>query len=175
MGGSSFPLSLVPKFTPLYERSILVELGVYLTALIAARAKGIESSFIKSSKKPVFKGLVLDRQRRHIQIKHRSIDGQLFTTLANHLLIGTCDLASVASPQASSSATTATAKPVAPPRPVTAEEIIAALPPEGISIGNILKVFAGRISEKRDRERFIRMVKENSSYSPEDKLLRPKA
>jgi hypothetical protein len=78
------------------------------------------------------------------------------------------NLGSAASPSA-------TAVKAANLRPVTAEEIIAALPPEGISIGNILKVFSGRISEKKDKDRFISIVKANSSYSPEDKLLRPKA
>ena len=69
---------------------------------------------------------------------------------------------------------TSTASGAGNPKPVTAEEIIAALPPNGISIGNILKLFPGRIVDKKHRERFIRMVKENSSYNPEDKLLRPK-
>jgi len=87
------------------------------------------------------------------------------------LLTGTvlCTLASV-SPPASGSAAASPANP----RPITVEEIIAALPPTGISIGAMLKLFPGRISDKKDRDRFIKMVKENSSYSPDDKLLRPK-
>lgn len=101
-------------------------------------------------------------------------NGSLHTALVGNRLLTTAvsrHLDSVASPPASGSAS----KPAANPKPVTAEEIIAALPPAGISIGDILKVFTGRISDKKDRERFIRMVKENSSYSPEDKLLRPKS
>jgi hypothetical protein len=61
------------------------------------------------------------------------------------------------------------------PKPVTSEEIAAALPPEGISISALLKLFPGRVMDKKDRERFIRIVKDNSSYSQDDKLLRPKA
>ncbi len=64
-------------------------------------------------------------------------------------------------------------KPVNP-RPITVEEIVAALPHTGILIGAMLKQFHGRINDKKDRDRFIKMVKENSSYSTEDKLLRPK-
>jgi hypothetical protein len=60
------------------------------------------------------------------------------------------------------------------PKPVTAEEIVAALPPEGISISALLKLFPGRVMDKKDRERFIRIVKDNSSYNLDDKLLRPK-
>lgn len=66
--------------------------------------------------------------------------------------------------------------PLLPPatdevKPVTAEEIAAALPPEGIAIGPLLKLFAGRI---QDKPKFITMVKENSKFSHTDKLLRPK-
>ena len=60
-------------------------------------------------------------------------------------------------------------------KPVTAEEIIAALPPTGISIGDMLKLFPGRVKGGKERDRFIRMVKENSSYNADDKKLRPKA
>ncbi len=65
-----------------------------------------------------------------------------------------------------------------PVEEITAAEIAAAIPAEGIAIGALLKRFSGRIKgggkEKADRERFIALVKENSKYSPEDKLLRPK-
>lgn len=60
-------------------------------------------------------------------------------------------------------------------KPVTAEEIIAALPPTGISIGDMLKLFPGRVKGGKEKDRFIRMVKENSSYNADDKKLRPKA
>ncbi|KAI9745501.1 MAG: hypothetical protein M1818_001035 [Claussenomyces sp. TS43310] len=62
--------------------------------------------------------------------------------------------------------------------PISAEEIRAAIPPEGISIQALLKLFSGRIKsggrEKEDSQRFIRMVRENGLFSKEDKLLRPK-
>lgn len=65
-----------------------------------------------------------------------------------------------------------------PGRPITAEEVTAALPAEGIAISTLLKHFSGRIKgngkDKEDREKFIKLVKENSVYSQEDKLLRPK-
>ena len=48
------------------------------------------------------------------------------------------------------------------------------MPPTGISIGDMLKLFPGRVKGDKDRERFIRMVKENSSYNAGDKKLRPK-
>jgi SCA7, zinc-binding domain len=60
------------------------------------------------------------------------------------------------------------------PHPITVEELKAVLPPTGISIGAMLRHFPGRISDREDRDRFIKMVKENTSFSPEDKLLRPK-
>jgi len=64
------------------------------------------------------------------------------------------------------------------PEPITAEEIRAAIPAEGISIQALLKLFQGRIKgggkEKEDSQRFIKMVRENGLFSKEDKLLRPK-
>ena len=54
------------------------------------------------------------------------------------------------------------------PHPITAEEIIAVLPPTGISISTLLKLFPGRIPYKKEQSRFIKMVKENATYSVED-------
>ncbi|KFX92897.1 hypothetical protein V495_02235 [Pseudogymnoascus sp. VKM F-4514 (FW-929)] len=66
-----------------------------------------------------------------------------------------------------------------PTRPIMADEIAAAIPAEGIAIGMLLKIFSGRIKgngkDKEDREKFIKLVKENSVFSQEDKLLRPRA
>ncbi|OBT92620.2 hypothetical protein VE01_09666 [Pseudogymnoascus verrucosus] len=66
-----------------------------------------------------------------------------------------------------------------PIRPIMADEIAAAIPAEGIAIGMLLKIFSGRIKgngkDKEDREKFIKLVKENSVFSQEDKLLRPRA
>jgi transcription initiation factor TFIIF subunit alpha len=57
-------------------------------------------------------------------------------------------------------------------------EIAAALPKEGISIGNLMKLFASRVGDltgqQTSKKEFIKLVKENSSYGP-DKLLRPKS
>jgi transcription initiation factor TFIIF subunit alpha len=55
----------------------------------------------------------------------------------------------------------------------TAEEIIRALPSTGISIKGLLAKFPGRVRDE-ERSKFISIVKANSVYSPEDKLLRPK-
>lgn len=70
------------------------------------------------------------------------------------------------------------ATPTQPTRPITADEIAAAIPAEGIMILTLLKIFSGRIKgngkDKEDREKFIKLVKENSVYNQEDKLLRPR-
>ncbi|KAL3420112.1 transcription initiation factor IIF subunit alpha [Phlyctema vagabunda] len=61
--------------------------------------------------------------------------------------------------------------------PLQPHEIIAALPATGISITDLMKLFAGRVGEKEgeqtSRKVFISMVKDNSAYGA-DKLLRPK-
>jgi transcription initiation factor TFIIF subunit alpha len=60
--------------------------------------------------------------------------------------------------------------------PIQPHEIVAALPMEGITIGNLLGVFTARVGGlpgQTEKKEFIRLVKENSSYGP-DKLLRPK-
>jgi hypothetical protein len=101
--------------------------------------------------------------------------GLLFLELDEGILIVIAlrKLASIPAPATASSA--APQRRAEGPKPVTAEEIVAALPPEGISISALLKLFPGRVIDKKDRERFIRIVKDNSSYSQDDKLLRPKA
>ena len=61
--------------------------------------------------------------------------------------------------------------------PIQPHEIAAALPQEGIRIGELLKMFQPRVGdttgEQTTKKEFIRLVKENSAYG-EDKLLRPK-
>jgi hypothetical protein len=161
------------RLSNLHEKKTLAYWQAYLAGLEAAGAKRVKAQYMQLVDPKSSPGAyALDHRLSSILIKHRTLD----TALRKHLLTRTVsfNLDPAVSPSASGS--TSTSKPANPnPRPVTAEEIIAALPPEGISIGSILKVFAGRISEKRDKERFIKLVRENSSYNPEDKLLRPKA
>lgn len=61
--------------------------------------------------------------------------------------------------------------------PIQPHEIVAALPATGIAIGELMKMFAGRVGtikgQQTERTEFIRLVKENSAYG-KDKLLRPK-
>lgn len=61
--------------------------------------------------------------------------------------------------------------------PITTSDIIAALPPAGISIGNLMKSFGGRVGDdpatQTQKAAFIKLVRENAKYGP-DKLLRPK-
>jgi len=75
--------------------------------------------------------------------------------------------------QASSAAT-----PSGPPKPVTAQEIIDALPPlpNGITIGALLKMFDNRVDKEGTltRKEWLQLVKENSVFSSADKLLRRK-
>ncbi|OLN81235.1 Transcription initiation factor IIF subunit alpha [Colletotrichum chlorophyti] len=66
-----------------------------------------------------------------------------------------------------------------PPGPIEAWEIVNALPqlPEGISIGNLMRRFQGRIGDgpgQMDRKEWIKLVKENCAYGA-DKILRRKA
>lgn len=60
----------------------------------------------------------------------------------------------------------------------TEADVRAAIPAQGISIGELLKKFAGRIKEggkdQVERAKFINIVKANSVFSGQDKLLRPK-
>jgi hypothetical protein len=81
-----------------------------------------------------------------------------------------CDLDSVSPPASGSAAT----KPTNP-QPITVEEIIAVMPPAGIPINVLMKQFSRRIKDKKDRDTFIKMVRDVSIFSTEDKLLRPKA
>lgn len=80
---------------------------------------------------------------------------------------------------ASARVTNSSAGAASPIKPIMADEIAAAIPAEGIAIGMLLKIFSGRIKgngkDKEDREKFIKLVKENSVFSQEDKLLRPRA
>ncbi|KAI0392008.1 Rap30/74 interaction domain-containing protein [Xylariaceae sp. FL0594] len=66
-----------------------------------------------------------------------------------------------------------------PPKPVTAQEIVDALPPlpQGITIGALLKQFHGRVEQEGTltRKEWLQLVKENSVFSASDKLLRRKA
>lgn len=48
---------------------------------------------------------------------------------------------------------------------------MAALPAEGITIGPLLKLFAGRVVDGETKKRFIQLVKENTTYKKESKLL----
>lgn len=60
---------------------------------------------------------------------------------------------------------------------ITTSEIVSALPTTGISIGNLMKSFGGRVGDdpaiQTKKAEFIRLVRENAKYGP-DKLLRPK-
>ncbi|KAJ0168325.1 Transcription initiation factor IIF subunit alpha [Colletotrichum tanaceti] len=65
-----------------------------------------------------------------------------------------------------------------PNGPIEAWEIVDALPelPGGISIGNLMRRFQGRIGDgpgQMDRKEWIKLVKENCAYGP-DKILRRK-
>jgi len=60
--------------------------------------------------------------------------------------------------------------------PIQPYEIIAAIPKEGISIGDLMKVFTSRVGSlpgQTDKKEFISLVKENSVYGA-DKRLRQK-
>lgn len=64
----------------------------------------------------------------------------------------------------------------APRGPIQAHEIVDALPelPGGISIGNLMRRFQGRIGDgpgQMDRKEWIKLVKENCAYGS-DKILR---
>ncbi|CAG8951743.1 hypothetical protein HYFRA_00005544 [Hymenoscyphus fraxineus] len=59
---------------------------------------------------------------------------------------------------------------------IQSHEIIAALPPQGISIVELMKLFKNRVGDKEgqtNKKAFIALVKENCSYG-DNKLLRPK-
>lgn len=60
--------------------------------------------------------------------------------------------------------------------PITTSDIISALPACGISIGNLMKSFGGRVGDdpatQTKKAEFIKLVRENAKYGP-DKLLRP--
>lgn len=170
--------SVVPPLIPLinnltaeYDKRTSSGSAARMLGIAYAKANGIESHFIKSASPLAFKAFVLGRRRFHLAMKTNTVEAHQWISLGTHLLTGTvlCNIDSAPPPASGPAA----AKP-ANPRPITVEEIIAALPPTGISIGAMLKQFPGRISDKKDRDRFIKMVKENSSYSPDDKLLRPK-
>jgi hypothetical protein len=168
--------SVVPQLIPLiknlttqYTNKTVSDWEAYTKAIAFARANGVESEFVRSATPQVFfKAFILGRRRLCLLTKDKTVEAHQWISLGTHLLTGTvlCNLASVSPPTSRPAA----AKPVNQ-RPITVEEIIAALPPTGISVGAMLKLFPGRIS---DKDRFIKMVKENSSYSPDDKLLRPK-
>lgn len=60
--------------------------------------------------------------------------------------------------------------------PIQPHEIIAALPPAGIKIGDLMKIFQRRVGDGKgqtEKKEFIRLVKENAAFGG-DKLLRPK-
>ncbi|KAI1004464.1 hypothetical protein K3495_g3749 [Podosphaera aphanis] len=61
--------------------------------------------------------------------------------------------------------------------PITMNDIVSALPAAGISIGNLMKSFGGRVGDdpltQTKKAEFIKLVRENAKYGP-DKLLRPK-
>ncbi|TVY93357.1 Transcription initiation factor IIF subunit alpha [Lachnellula willkommii] len=60
--------------------------------------------------------------------------------------------------------------------PISVQEVIAAIPASGISSGDLMRSFAGRVGDnpgQTDKKAFFSMVKEHSKYSA-DKLLRPK-
>lgn len=59
--------------------------------------------------------------------------------------------------------------------PILPQEIIAALPPTGVLIGDLMKKFKHRIGTypQTTSQQFIQLVKQNAKYGP-DKLLRPK-
>lgn len=58
--------------------------------------------------------------------------------------------------------------------PITAAEILAVLPQEGIAISDLLKnSFSKRVTDKEARSKFIATVREVADFGP-DKLLRPK-
>jgi transcription initiation factor TFIIF subunit alpha len=60
--------------------------------------------------------------------------------------------------------------------PIQPHEIVAAIPKEGISISNLMRVFTARVGSspgQTDKKEFITLVKENSVYGP-DKRLRQK-
>jgi hypothetical protein len=165
-------IPLIQKLTTQYDKMTVSDWQAYSKALAFAKENGLESKFVRSASPQVFfKTYILGQRRFCLLTKDKSVEAHQWISLGTHLLTGTvlCNLDSVSPPASGPAA----AKP-ANPRPITVEEIIAALPPTGISIGAMLKLFPGRISDKKDRDRFIKMVKENSSYSPEDKLLRPK-
>ena len=162
-------IPLIQKLTTQYNNKTVSDWQAYIKALAFARANGVKSEFVRSaSPQAFFKAFILGRRRFCLLTKDKTVEAHQWISLGTHLLTGTvlCNLDSVSPPASGPAA----AKP-ANPRPITVEEIIAALPPTGISVSAMLKLFPGRIS---DKDRFIKMVKENSRYSPEDKLLRPK-
>jgi transcription initiation factor TFIIF subunit alpha len=60
--------------------------------------------------------------------------------------------------------------------PIQADEIAAAIPTEGIKIGDLMKMFSSRVGDKDQqttKKDFINLVKANSAYGA-DRLLRPK-
>ena len=60
--------------------------------------------------------------------------------------------------------------------PYTEADVRAAIPPQGISINELLKKFSSRFkgAGKDGNQKFINVVKANSVYNGSDKLLRPK-
>jgi hypothetical protein len=56
---------------------------------------------------------------------------------------------------------------------VTREEVMAALRPEGITIGELLGKFTGRVNGGKPKEHFMQLVKNLAAFGA-DKKLRPK-
>ncbi len=66
-----------------------------------------------------------------------------------------------------------------PLKPITAQEILQALPPlpNGITIGGLLKMFDNRVDKEGhlSRKEWLQLVKENTVFNQSEKLLRRKA
>lgn len=64
----------------------------------------------------------------------------------------------------------------APPKRIEASEIIAAIPAEGITLGNLLRMFHSRIDKPggQTKSEWLQMVKQHGEYESASKLLKPK-
>lgn len=66
------------------------------------------------------------------------------------------------------------ANDAAPPGPLpSAEDIRARVPPEGIRVGELMKFYKGHIVGDERKSQFTKLMKENSRFDKDTKLLKP--
>ena len=55
----------------------------------------------------------------------------------------------------------------------TAEDIRSKIPPQGIRVGDLIKLYKGQVVGEHRKAKFTKLMRENSKYDKETKLLKP--